>query len=75
MVDERGREIDHIRINSLEDSANVIASATGVVPRVDDPAVQTKLAGVRAMRKRETAIEHYRWNEGERSDDVQRMSA
>mmetsp|Transcript_17058 Transcript_17058/g.34170 ORF Transcript_17058/g.34170 Transcript_17058/m.34170 type:complete len:482 (+) Transcript_17058:45-1490(+) len=63
VVTSSSREIIHTRINTLLDSANVVESTTGELPNVDDPQVQSKLSGVRAMRKRETAIEHYRWNE------------
>jgi len=52
----------HTRIGSLEDSAKVVISATGKKPPLDDPGIQTKLSGVRAMRMREHSISVYRWN-------------
>eukprot|EP00520_Triparma_pacifica_P013136 CAMPEP_0118663466 /NCGR_PEP_ID=MMETSP0785-20121206/17444_1 /TAXON_ID=91992 /ORGANISM="Bolidomonas pacifica, Strain CCMP 1866" /LENGTH=196 /DNA_ID=CAMNT_0006557207 /DNA_START=122 /DNA_END=709 /DNA_ORIENTATION=+ len=62
IVEESGEEIVHTRIQSLEESANVVTSATGRKSPLEDPAIQARLAGVRAMRLREHAIKTFRWN-------------
>jgi hypothetical protein len=52
----------HVRIDSLAKSAAVVLSATGKKPSVDDdPELQKRLGGVRALREREYAVTAYRW--------------
>ncbi|GMH75566.1 hypothetical protein TrST_g7627 [Triparma strigata] len=61
-VTEGREQRSHVNLDSLEASANVVETATGTKPRLDDPGLLTRLSGVRAMRMREQAISQYRWN-------------
>jgi hypothetical protein len=64
---QAGKEIIHTRIDSMEASAKVVLDATGKMPPLDDPKILQRLSGVRAMRVREYAIAHYRWNQALRA--------
>jgi len=61
-VTARGKETNHTQIKSLEDSGNVVFSATGRRPPLQDPVVQERLSGVRAQRLYKHACSIYRWN-------------
>jgi hypothetical protein len=50
------------RINTIEDSANVVMEATGRKPPTDNPEVQARLSVVRSIREREHAISKNLWN-------------
>lgn len=67
VVIERGaRGLDpsnvHVRINSLEASAKIVHQATGTRPALESPAMRERLAGLRAMRSRQRAVECHKWN-------------
>jgi len=53
----------HTRIDSLRKSAAVVKSATGEMPPVDDPLIEKRLEGVRAIRAHERAVLVHRWND------------
>ena len=53
----------HTRIDTLAKSAALVLSATGKQPRMEDPQVEKRLVGVRAMREKDFAITVYRWND------------
>ena len=58
----RREEKAFTRLNSLEKTIEVVKHATGKVPILSDPEVQSRLKGVRAFRARENAMSLYRWN-------------
>ena len=58
----RREEKAFTRLNSLEKTIEVVKHATGKVPILSDPEVQSRLKGVRALRARENAMSLYRWN-------------
>ena len=62
MKDGRRSSQMHTQIDSLEKSIELVTSATGVKPPIDNPQVQSRLAGVRLMRVREHAISVHRWS-------------
>ena len=57
-----GEEHLHTRLDSLDRSASLVTSATGLSPNLEDPALRQRLTTARGVRRRQRARDECKWN-------------